>query len=319
MADKKTIVCLGGGIGTVNLVRGLKSLPVNITVVASMADEGGSSGRLRRLYNIQPPGDIVSCMAALSAYSDEPMGKLLTYRFPGDRYGADDTIGGQKLGNLMMVAATNITGNFNAAVSLLKDIFAVSGNIYPATDEPVSISAVTVEGTQVTGEENIDLGKYDGQRVLDRIMLHPENPKVQDAVIDAINVADTIVAGPGDLYTTILPALIIPKIKEALLASKAKKIFVVNVANKPFETKGYVVEDFSEAITKHLGSLPFQTVIANNNYTIPIPEKLQYTYVRLAENPSERPYELILSDLVDAAFPIYHDYHKLAKLMAEHI
>jgi uncharacterized cofD-like protein len=320
MGKKTKIVCLGGGIGTMNLVKGLKENGYNITIVASMADDGGSSGRLRRLFNIQPPGDLVSCMAALSEYSDMPEGKLLTFRFPGDRYGRDDTIGGQKLGNLIMVAAQELTGSYNGAVALLKHLFKVRASIYPATLEPVSISAVTIDGIHVEGEENIDLGKYEGQRVLEKITLHPERPKVAKEVVKALTKADVIIAGPGDLYTTILPALIIPDILEALKASKAKKIFVVNVANKPFETRGYAVIDFINAITKHLSGFPFDLVLTNDNYEGAIPENLNYTYVKNNKaTEKNQTYEIVASDLVDDTFPIYHDFRKLAKLIAQQI
>ena len=320
MNEVTKVVCLGGGIGTMNLVKGLKEKKYAITVVASMADDGGSSGRLRRLFNIQPPGDLVSCMAALSELSDAPEGKLLTYRFPGDRYGSDDVIGGQKLGNLMMVAAQDITGSYNNAVSLMKRLFDVRADIYPATLEPVTLSAVTVDGIQVDGEENIDLGKYEGQRVLDKITLHPERPKVAEEVIKAIQEADTIIAGPGDLYTTILPALIIPDIREAIKKASAKKIFVVNVANKPFETRGYAVMDFISAIDKHLSGFPFDVVAANSNYDIPIPEHLNYTFVKDGEDADkDKPYRIVMADLVDESFPIYHDFRKLANLIAEQV
>jgi uncharacterized cofD-like protein len=315
---KKHVVCLGGGIGTMNLVKGLKDKGYNLTVVASMADDGGSSGRLRRLFNIQPPGDLVSCMAALSEYSDQLEGKLLTYRFPGDRYGKDDTIGGQKLGNLMMVAAQDLTGSYNGAVALLKHLFKVRASIYPATLEPVSISATTIDGIRVEGEENIDLGKYEGQRVLEKITLEPEHPKVAKEVIKAISKADLIIAGPGDLYTTILPAIIIPDILDALKQSKARKIFVVNVANKPFETRGYAVADFINAIAKHLAGFPFDTVITNNNVTIEIPDNLNYTYVEnTSGDTAASGYKIIEDDLVDDGFPIYHDHKKLANVIAK--
>ena len=147
MANKKVngklkIVCLGGGIGTVNLIKGLKKYFSNITVVVSMADEGGSSGRLRRLYNIPPPGDLISCMAALSC---EPIGKLLTYRFPGNRYAKDYYLEGHKLGNLMAVAARDSKGSFEKAINFLQKIFNIKGNLLPVSSDNVSISIKTIE------------------------------------------------------------------------------------------------------------------------------------------------------------------------------
>ena len=315
--QNKKIVCLGGGIGTVNLLKGLKGITENISVVVSMADEGGSSGRLRRLYDVQPPGDLISCMAALSEYPESKCIDLLTYRFPGDRYGEDHSLHGQKLGNLMMVAAQNLTGSFSEGVALLKELFKVKGYIYAATKEKVSISAVTKDGTKITGEESIDLGKYEGERILDRVSLHPDAPEVSDGVMKALESADVIIAGPGDLYTTVLPVLIIPEIANFLRSTAKKKIFVVNVANKPFETKGYVVSDFIAAIAKHMAGFPFDTVVVNNNTKNSIPEQFQYSYVEIDKVLSK--FTLVEDDLVDESFPLYHDPEKLAKVISQRI
>lgn len=316
MNKDKKIVCIGGGIGTVNLIRGLKKNFSNITVVVSMADEGGSSGRLRKMYDIFPPGDIVSCLAAL-APDNSLICKLLTYRFPGDRYSKNEYLAGHKLGNLLMVALRDISDDFFTAVCKLQEIFNISGSILPATDEQVTISARTKEGAMVVGEENIDLGKYAGERVLDHVFIHPENPRVSEKVITSIEQADVLIAGPGDLYTTILPVLVIPRIKEAILKSRSRKIFIVNVANKPFETKGYSIQDFISAIIKHTRVFPFDTVIANNNDRIAIPKKYKYDYVHKDTNSLPANISLVEEDLVDEAFPLYHASDKLAKAIAE--
>lgn len=317
--EQKNIVCLGGGIGTVNLIKGLKHFTKNITVIISTADDGGSAGRLRRLYNVLPPGDVISCVAALSDDEDNPLlAKLLTYRFPGDRYGKDDILAGHKLGSLMLVAAWDLTGSIQEGIKLLQKTFKSVGTIIPATEENIALSAVTVDGVEVKTEENIDLGKYNGQRILEKIFIQPENPTVPDEVIDAIGKADAIIAGPGDLYTTLLPVLIIPRIKEAILKAKSSKIFIVNVANKPFETKDYSVTDFIQAIEKHISSFPFAKVIVNNNFNAQIPEQLKYTFVKLSDI-DEKNYEIINADILDESFPIYHDSDKLASLVYKEI
>src|SRR3989344_5717518 len=306
MTDKK-IVCLGGGIGTVNLAKGLKAYTKQLTIIVSTADDGGSAGRLRRLYDVPPPGDIVSCMAALSQ-KDKAFSRLLTYRFPGDRYGKEDSLSGHKLGNLMLVAAWKTTGSIKAGVKLLEALFQSTGTILPATTDNVTLSAFTSDGVEVKTEENIDLGKYNGQRVLDKVFIHPEDPDVPGDVLTALQEADFIIAGPGDLYTTILPVLIIPRIKSIVLSTRVPKLFVVNIANKPFETKGYSVSDFMQAIKTHLGEFPFQKVIINNNFSVAIPSKFKYTYVKLSEKPGpDAKYEYLASDLVDESFPLYHD------------
>lgn len=316
----KRIVCLGGGIGTVNLIRGLKAYSDKVSAVVSMADDGGSGGRLRRLYNILPPGDVASCMAALMDNPNPHMSKLLTYRFPGDRYAKDHELPGHKLGNLMLAAATDMTGSFAGAIDLLKELFRIKEAIIPATSDPVTITARTKDGYQIQGEENIDLGKFHGDKPLDEVSLIPQNIKASEDAMKALKAADIVIAGPGDLYTTILPTLIIPDIKNFLLKQKKNQIFIVNVANKPFESKGYAIKDFVNAIEKHLGGFPFQTVIANNNTALPLPQDLEFDYTYVGpEYHKEGQYKLVTADLVDEKFPLYHDSTKLAKAVAERI
>lgn len=323
MKEKK-IVCLGGGIGTVNLIKGLKKYTPLITVIVSMADEGGSSGRLRRLYNIMPPGDVVSCLAALTDEKHSYLSHLLTYRFSGDRYSKDTDLAGHKLGNLLMVGAIDQTGSFPGAINLLRELFHVKGSVFPATKDDVTISALTTDNKEVHGEETIDLGKYDGNRTLERIFLHPSEPAVLPEIMTALEEADVVIAGPGDLYTTILPVLIIPQIANHLKESKQRKIFIVNVANKPFETRGYAVEDFIRAIEKHLSSFPFEVVITNNNTSPSIPEPFHYSYVRRKSHENSKheykySYKIVESDIVDENFPLYHDNHKLASVVMKNV
>lgn len=318
--NNKKIVCLGGGIGTVNLIKGLRDYTDNITVVISMADEGGSSGRLRRLYNILPPGDLVSCMAAFVKDNDS-LTKLLTYRLPGNRYSKDDRLAGHKIGNLIMVAMRDMTGSFDGAIALFQKTFNVPGVFLPATANHVSISAKTIDGKEIFGEEKIDLGKYKGKRILERVFLHPHDAKAGTGVYQSIMDADVIIAGPGDLYTTILPVLIVPEISNALKKSTAQKIFVVNVANKPFETKNYSFSNYVAAIEKHLGFFPFEKVIVNTNYKNQIPKEFKYTFVKY-DNPENRlstKIDVIREDLVNEDFPIYHSSDKLAKTIAINI
>lgn len=311
MKKNPKIVCLGGGIGTVNVLRGIKKYSKQITAVVSMADDGGSGGRLRRLYKIPPPGDLINCLSAMSD-TDPMMKKLLTYRFKGDRWGRDDSLGGQKLGNLILVALTNITGSFEKAVAEAQRLFSAHGTIVPATRKHVSIWALTTDGKKVVGEQNIDLGNYNGSRSLTEVHLTPKNPQTPKTVIRALQEADIIIAGPGDLYTTILPVLLIPQINAALIKSKAKKVYVLNVANKPFETPNYKSSDYIDAITKHIGQFPFGYVFANTNFTVSIPKKFNYTYVKLVPR-KEVGARAVKGDYVDNTFPLYHDPQKLGR------
>ncbi|QQG40620.1 MAG: YvcK family protein [Candidatus Levyibacteriota bacterium] len=308
----KKIVCLGGGIGTVNLIKGIKDYFTDITVAVSMADEGGSAGRLRRLYNIPPPGDLVSCMAAIGSKTNPEVSKLLTYRFPGDRYANDKELSGHKLGSLILVAMRDITGDFEKAIELLQKTFDIPGVFLPATEGQVRISITTHNGQEITGEENIDLGKYDWNDGIDKVALYPKNCKANSKLIEKLHQADVIVAGPGDLYTTTLPVLIIPEIRKALTESTATKIFVVNITNKPYETRNYKVSDYIRAVEKNMGFFPFTKVIANTNYAPVIPRKYNYTYVKV-----DRKIQTVVGDLIDKHFPLYHDSVKLAKALLE--
>lgn len=317
MVNRK-IVCLGGGIGTVNLISGLKDFIKELTVVVSMADDGGSAGRLRRLYSVPPPGDLVSCIAALSNV-DPLMRQLLTYRFSGNRYGSDGSLPGHKFGNLMLVALSSITGDFNKAVSEMQRIFNTSGRILPSTQESLSIWAKTSVGEKVYREENIDLGKFTG--TIEKLFLKPSNPSTSDEVSRTIEDADVVIAGPGDLYTTILPVLLVPGILQNLKKSKAKKLFIVNVANKTFETPHYTIDNYIEAIIKHCGARVFDTFLVNNNFSVSIPKKYKYQYefVSPEHTKIKNGYKIIKRDLVDEKFPLYHSPLKLAKTIVENI
>lgn len=314
--DNKKIVCLGGGIGTANLLKGLKKHYKNITVVVAMTDDGGSAGRLRRFYRIPPPGDLVSCIASMSN-ENKIMKDLLTFRFPGDRYGADADLPGHKFGNLMLVALTAIMGDFGKAVSEMQKIFKVTGRIFPSSSESVSIWALTSTGQKVEREENIDLGRFTGK--IEQLHLLPENPSAPKEVVEAILDADVVIGGPGDLYTTVLPVLLVPDIIKAIDKSKARKIFIVNVANKSFETPSYEIKDFVAAIVKHCKSKVFDYFLVNNNLKPKIPQKFfrQYDYVKSDNAKVNSGIKIVKQDLVDEKFPLYHHSDKLAKALTE--
>ncbi len=311
MKKDKKVVCLGGGIGTMNLVKGLKEYTDNMTVVVSMADDGGSAGRLRRLYKIPPPGDLVSCVSAMSN-TDPILRDLLTFRFLGDRYGSDSSLPGQKLGNLILVALTSMTGDFYKAVLELQRIYKTSGRILPSTTDSISIWAQTSLGEKIQGEQHIDLGHFKGR--IEKVFLEPKNPKVLDEVKNAIKQADLIIAGPGDLYTTIIPVLLIPDILESLKESKAKKLFIINVANKVSETRDYKIEDYVKAVVRHCGDPLFDLFLANDNHSFGIPKKWlkQYSCVPLLDGVKKE-YKVVQEDLIDENFPLYHNSKKLAR------
>lgn len=311
------VVCLGGGVGTANLLHGIKDHFVDINAVVSMADDGGSAGRLRRYYKIPPTGDIVNCMIALSN-ADKVMLDLLKFRFPGERYGPDNILPGQKIANLMFAALILNNKSINDAIAKMKEIFQVSASIYPSSLSSVSLSAKTSTGHMVKREENIDLGNFKGK--IKQLYISPKNPEVDQRAIEAIRNANVIIAGPGDLYTTILPVLIIPVIMEEIKKSKARKLFVVNVANKFFETPNYSVSDFITAIKRHCGTQLFDTFLINNNTVFSIPDEFKDQYsIAPLKSDNKNNINCVYADLVDENFPLYHDSGKLAKTIVENI
>ena len=313
----KKIVCLGGGVGTAQILKGLRGL-YDLTAIVSMADDGGSAGRLRRAFSIPPPGDLVNCLTALSD-EESILKNLFIYRFAGKRYGKDTDLGGHKLGNLIFVALTDIfKGDTNKDLEEFSKIISSKGKVLPATLGDVNIWAQTTDGKKVYGEQNIDLGKYNSGRTLKEVHLDPPNPKAYKGAIESIKGAQLIIIGPGDLFSTILPVLIVPAIKDQLKRSKAQKVFIVNIANKPFETKGFMVSDYIKTIKNHIPDLSFDTILVNTNQKPQIPAHLDYQYVKYdRENSHMLNGQFIESDFVSNQFPIYHDSKKIAQCIGK--
>ncbi|MEK7581216.1 MAG: uridine diphosphate-N-acetylglucosamine-binding protein YvcK [Patescibacteria group bacterium] len=311
--ENKKIVCLGGGVGTSQILAGLRKYEHEITAIVSMADDGGSAGRLRRAFQVPPPGDLINCLAALSD-EESIVRNLFLYRFEGKRQGKDTDLGGQKLGNLIFVALTEICkGDTNKALEELSKIISSRGRVLPATMGDVNIWAKAKNGKKIYGEKNIDLGKYNGTRTLDQVYLDPPNIKAYKHSLAAIGQSDLIVAGPGDLFSTVLPVLIVPEIKKALRSTNAKKVFIVNIANKPFETARFKVSNYLEKINSHLGDAIFDTILVNTNQRPKIPTSLKYGYVEVDQiGPKNYNGEIIKGDFVNEKYPLYHDSKKVA-------
>ncbi len=314
---KKNVVCLGGGVGTAQVLKGLREYNFDLTAVVSMADDGGSAGRLRRAFSIPPPGDIVNCLAALSS-EESILRKLFIYRFSGQRYGADTDLGGQKLGNLIFVALSDIyKGDTYKALEEFSKIISTSGRVLPATMGDVNIWAQTKSGKKVVGETNIDMGKYNGNHTLDKVYLNPADIKAYKPTIEALDNANMIVVGPGDLFSTILPVLIVPQIKSSLKKSRAKKVFIINIANKPYETPTFKVSDYIVSVHKHLQADIFDAIIVNGNQRPKIPSKLRYKYVQNdTQNLTENKNRIVEGDFVDEKYPLHHDSVKIAQALS---
>src|SRR4030043_657166 len=298
-SNQNNIVCLGGGVGTAQILKGLRHSNFDLTAVVSMADDGGSAGRLRRAFSVPPPGDIVNCLAALSD-EESTLKDLFTYRFAGKRYGRDADLGGHKLGNLILVALTDIyKGDINKALEEFSRIISAKGRVLPATLGDVNIWARTKNGKKVYGETKIDLGKYIGGRDLSEVNLDPPDIKAYKPTIETISNANLIIVGPGDLFSTVLPVLIVKQIKKTLIKSKVTKIFIVNIANKPFETPNFEVSNYLKTIKNHLGYDIFDKILVNINHKPKIPSNLPYKYVNYSsKNTNKYKNNIITGDLL---------------------
>ncbi|NGP45327.1 YvcK family protein [Bacillaceae bacterium SIJ1] len=279
--QKPRIVAIGGGTGLSVMLRGLKNYDVDLTAIVTVADDGGSSGKLRDELNIPPPGDIRNVIAAMSEV--EPLiEELFQHRFQGS------SLSGHALGNLLLAAMTSLTGDFTTAISEMGKVLKVKGKILPACNECVTLHAVMTDGTTVSGESSITKA---GKRI-HRLYYHQENVTPVPEALDAIHEADLIVIGPGSLYTSIMPNLIVPGIAEAIEQTTAQKVYVCNVMTQLGETTGYSAADHLRAIYDHLGSHSIDTVIVNEEM---IPYETLRKYAEEDAEPVQFDEDLLLS------------------------
>lgn len=306
------IAALGGGHGLATLLRGLKEYSHNITAIVTVADDGGSSGRLRQSLGILPPGDIRNCLAALS--NDEALlTQLFQYRFAKSDNGNEVGLEGHSFGNLFISALAEITGSFEEGVAESGRVLSVFGRVLPATLHDVQLTA-DVALPLVSGEVRVEgesrIPRAAGK--VRRVWLEPNDPPAYPKVIQAILSADIILVGPGSLYTSILPNLMVPDIVKAIQASRGLKIFICNVANQPGETDDYSCQDYLQAIEDHVKARLFDLVICNDSQ--PALPNLQY--VADPAGITER-YPMYRSDLLDESNPARHDSAKLAQVIMD--
>jgi len=310
------VVAIGGGHGLNTLLRGLKEYTDNITAIVTVADDGGSSGRLRRELGILPPGDFRNCIAALSD-AEELITELFQYRFQGNSH-----LDGHSFGNLYLSAMTALTGSFEAALAESSRVLAVRGRVLPSTLAQVTLEAEVGIGAggpaadrveewrRVRGESAIAAAR--GR--IRRVALDPEDAPAYPEAIRTIFDADLIVAGPGSLYTSVLPNLLVRDLAGAIGAARGLKVYVCNVATQIGETQGYDVHAHVRALYDHVGPGLFRTVLANNTFIGPAPPGQGVEWVRPPER-EPRDYRLILRDLVDRQQPWRHDPDKLAQAL----
>lgn len=304
------MVVIGGGTGLPVVLRGLKRLTSNLTAIVTVADDGGSSGRLRRDHGVLPPGDLRNNIAAL-ADDEDLMTQLFQYRFStGD-------LGGHSFGNLFLTALSDITGSMEHALSETERVLAVQGNVLPATlDDITLMGEVQQPGTaslqSISGESEIT--RAGGH--IERVSLSPPNARPYPKSLQALLSAQVITIGPGSLYTSILPTLLVNGITDAIRASQAICIYICNVATQPGETDGYDVADHIQAIEQHVGPQLFQVVVANNHFpTENAGPQTRYVMPAPDEHAITKQYQVFYADLTDYQYPWRHDSVKLAQAL----
>ena len=318
------IVALGGGTGLSTVLRGLKEYvaatkkekirrPIaDLAAVVTVTDDGGSSGRLRREYRVLPPGDIRNCMVALSQ-DEHLLGKLFQYRFPAGR-----GLAGHSFGNLFLTALTNVTGDFPEAVRVSAQVLAIRGRICPSTAQNVTLTAELEDGTLVRGETNISRSR----KRIRRIRLVPRRVRPLPEVLQAIRAADLILVGPGSLYTSIIPNLLVEGVVEAIAHSRATCVYIANLMTQPGETQNYTVADHVRAIYEHTHKKLFDFAAINR---APIPPRLLRRYGAQGAAPVQPSYSelkrlglrYVTGNLLHHSAVVRHDQGRLTRLLLD--
>ncbi|MEO8456306.1 MAG: gluconeogenesis factor YvcK family protein [Chloroflexota bacterium] len=301
------IVAIGGGTGLSSLLRGLKEYTGNLTAVVTVADDGGSSGVLRRELGVLPPGDVRACIAAL-ADAEPLVTKLFQYRF-SDGSG----LAGHSFGNLFIVAMSGVVGNFEDAIRQTSRVLAVRGQIIPSTLANVTLCAKTEDAQTIHGESLI--GSHNGDDEHGRIKevyLLPHNPPAHPEAVRAILEADLVILGPGSLYTSVLPNLLVEGIRRSIMASAAPKVYVCNVATQHGETDGFDVAAHVSALEQQFGKGVINYVLANSNIPASIPKAPRSEAVRLDATVNNG-IRLVTADVISEENRYHHDSEKLAQ------
>lgn len=305
------VVAIGGGTGLSTLLRGLKQHDLSITAIVTVADDGGSTGKIRSSYDIPAPGDIRNCLVAL-ADDESLVSRLFQYRFsqPGSEFD------GHSLGNIFITALTKVTGSFEQAVIESANVLNIRGRVLPATLENVRLDAELVDGTVIQGESHIQ----EKTSPIERVMLSPGDPEAYRPAVSAILNSDLIILGPGSLYTSIVPNLLVPDIVRAIRASTAPKVYVMNVATQTGETDHFSAFDHLQVIDRQLGPGVLDAVLINSNPASAgaigpglaidpvLPDSLN------GLDPSIR---VVARDIVSSQNPLRHEPRKLAAVLLE--
>lgn len=301
------IVVIGGGTGLSALLRGLKEYTTNLTAIVTVADDGGSSGKLRHEMGILPPGDVRNCLVAL-ADTENIMEDLFSYRFN------TGTLKGHSLGNLLIAGLADTFGDFQKGIESVSKVFALRGNVYPSTLEQVILVAELADGTVIKGETAV----RDAEGRIKRVFLEPSDCHPMPEALKALEEADLVVLGPGSLYTSVLPNLLVEGLRDKIREVSAPCVYVCNIMTEPGETDDYTVADHLQALVDHCGADFVDVVLANNRE---IPEELLERYAQDASFPvigEARNVEwlgvkYVERDLLQADDIIRHDSKRLAR------
>jgi uncharacterized cofD-like protein len=312
------VVAIGGGTGLATLLQGLKDYArteppcANVTAVVTVTDDGGSSGRLRREFDVPPPGDIRNCMVALS--EDEALlSRLFQYRFPAGR-----GLKGHSFGNLFLTALSRVTGDFAHAVRVSSEVLAIVGRIYPSTVANVALEACLEDGTVVAGESRISKSR----KRIEKVALRPAHCEPLAETLQALAEADVITLGPGSLFTSVIPNLLVKGIPEAISASRAVTAYIVNLMWQPGETLNFTAADHVCALLRHAPDLRLDYAVVN---TRPVSEPMRRKYARHRARPVEADRDrlealglkVIAAELLEETDKIRHDPKALARVVLE--
>lgn len=308
MIDRPKVVAIGGGSGLATVLRGLKNYPISLSGIVTMSDNGHSSGRLSREMGVLPPGDVRKCLAALA--SDETLlTKLFEYRFNKGR-----GLSGHSLGNLLLIALTDITGDFDSAVRASSKILSIKGEVIPSTLEHVSLLAKLYNGQMALGEVDIPIRGH--KFGIKDVMLVPPKVKANPTAVRFIDHADLILVGPGSFFTSVVPNFLIPEIAKAVERSKARKIYICNASTERGETEKYTVEDHIKTLKRYTNGINFDLALVNNAVVAELSdEEGKLGHVRNITTTSTiiEGIPVVSEDLIDAHAPLYHDAKKLSQ------
>lgn len=313
------IVVIGGGTGLSVLLRGLKLVTSNITAIVTVADDGGGSGKLREDLGMLPPGDIRNCILAL-AEMEPTMEKLLQYRFE------EGTLKGQSFGNLLIASMNGISSNFEDAIKKISEVLAVTGSVLPVTLDDVTLYARLKNGMIVKGESQIPVKSLEEDSPIEKVFIKPQQPRALQEALEAIENADVVILGPGSLYTSIIPNILIEDIRKSLVETTAMKVYIPNMMTQPGETDGYTVTDHVDALLAHCPQLTIDHIVINQGR---IPQEIKNKYdlegahLILTEKDEirglmERKINVVEENLVDIKKDyVRHDANRLSKLIID--